>query len=101
CALETESRLEQRAVEVAHTDPGRVAMHLACAENQLTRERVVRELNGGQRPGERFPLAKRHTAPVPRRARPHEVEVRVVQRAADAVEVREQKIAIDQAVQPL
>jgi hypothetical protein len=96
--LEREAGLEERSVEVMRPLPRCVAMQLAGPQDELARERVVGELHGGNDPRERFPVANRDTRRVPGRARPDEIEVRIVDRAADGVEVREQQIAVDEAI---
>ena len=92
----------QRGGEIDHRDSGDDEIELALeGREQLARERRVRQLDGRDRPRDRVPVAHGHAVRVPRDARPHEVVVRVVQRAPDSIEVREQQVAVDEVVDAL
>ncbi len=68
-AFQREPRLEQRAVQIVHPPPRRVAMQFARPQDQLARQRRVGQLHGAHRPHQRFPIAHRHAGPVPRHPR--------------------------------
>ena len=74
-------------------------MHFARPENQLARQPRIRELYRGHGPRQRIPVSHRHTTTVPRRPRPDQIEPRVIHRATHCIEVREQQIAIYDAVE--
>jgi hypothetical protein len=50
CAFEREARFEQRAIDVVNAPSRRVPVNFTNAEQELARERSVRELNCRQRP---------------------------------------------------
>src|SRR5438093_12937150 len=50
-SLEREARLEQRTIEVVDAAPWCITVQLARPQQQLTRERGIGELHGGNRPG--------------------------------------------------
>src|SRR5687768_17899225 len=64
-ALEAKTRLEHGAVEVMNSAPGRVAMKLANAKQDLARQPVIHELHGGQHTHQGVPVPYRQPALVP------------------------------------
>ena len=66
---------------------------------ELAGQARVGELHGGHGPGQRVPITNGEPSSAPGRARPHQVEARVVDRATRRIEIGEEQVAIDESVQ--